>query len=329
MMPRALRDVIARAVAIAPEMRDAIERHYVELMPRMRDEQLAHPLMRAPLHWERLPRMRAAIERVAQHLPWARAALDAPSLAELHASTYYGDCMPMLYAYPADLAYFTTRGLAADAMIDRYLTAPVVHELCHGERTRDALCPHLDECAGGWLGVHVWPEFAYPAAGEDDAIYASPWLAQVGAALVRVFGVDAVVHHTLPRDFIDASERAYWDDWRVRRSLHFLCDTLNPRPWLELIFAGRELASDRAADIAIVTDALRAMCLETTQVGGSFRTRTVTPVAVRVEPGYVTTAPKNAFDVVAPWHWAPVTASCEVVVERSEDIPALAASLVP
>lgn len=329
MMPRALRDVIARAIAIAPDMREVIERHYLDLMPRMRDEQLAHPLMRAPLVWDRLPRMRAAIERVARHLPAARGALDATSLAELHAATYYGGCMPMLYAYPADLAYFLSRDLGIDATIDRYLTAPVVHELCHGDRDRDALCPHLDECAGGWLGVHVWPEFAYPVAGQDDAIYASPWLAQVGAALVRVFGIDAVVHHTLPRDFIDASERAYWADWTVRRSLHFLSDTLNPQPWLELIFADRELRPDRDADVAIVADALRAMCLETTQVGGSFRTRTVTPVTVRVEPGYVTTAAKNAFDVVTPWHWAPVTRSCEVVMERSEDIPALAATLVP
>lgn len=329
MMPAALRGVIERAIVIAPELREAIERHYLELMPRMRDEQLAHPLMQAPLAWERLPRMREAIERVARFLPEARDALDAPTLGELHAATYYGGCMPMLYAYPADLAYFTARGLAVDAAIDRYLTAPVVHELCHGARARDALCPHLDECVGGWLGVHVWPEFAYPAPGEDDAIYASPWLAQIGAALVRVFGLDAVVRHTLPRDFVDASERAYWDDWRVRRSLHFLCDTLNPRPWLQLIFTDRELAPDRDADVAIVADALRAMCLETTQVGGSFRTRTVTPVAIRVEPGHMTTTPKNVFDVVAPWHWAPVTVSREVVVERSEDIPALAAALVP
>lgn len=328
-MPRALREVIARAIEIAPDQEPAIRRHYTEVMPRMRDDQLAHPMMRAPLHWDALPRMRSAIERLAGCLASARRALDATTLAELHADSYYGGCMPMLYAYPADLAYFASRELAIDDTIDRYLTAPVIHELCHGERERSALCPHLDECTGGWLGVHVLPEFAYPAPGHDDAIYASPWLAQIGAAMARVFGIERVIANQLPDDFVAAADRMYWDYWAAHKPLHFLADTLDPKPWLALIFDGRAIADDRDADRGIVADALRAMCLESELVGGSFRTRTVVPVTVRVEPGYVTTAAKNALDTKPPWYWAPVRETREVVVENVEDIPALAATLIP
>src|SRR5262249_12941983 len=132
------------------------------------------------------------------------AALGAPSadrfrartatLAELYARTHYGSAMPLLYGYPADLAYFASRGLDVHQMIDRYLTAPIVHELCHFAPDRDALdSPHFDECIAGWLGVYVHPELAYPAVGEDDALYAAPWLAQVGQAVARAFGIDAVV----------------------------------------------------------------------------------------------------------------------------------------
>jgi hypothetical protein len=301
--------------------------------------------MHAPLDWARLPRMSGAIERLlatlaASDLPTAgtRQALRARTLAELYAETYYGGCMPLLYGCPADLAYFQSRGLSLHETIDRYLTAPVIHELCHLERGRDALCPHLDECVAGWLGVHVLPEFAYPATGQDDALYASPWLAQIGAAMVRVFGLAPVLRahagqlDALPRDFIDASERMWWHDWVARRPLHFLADTFAPRPWLALI-CDRDIGEDRGWDRIVVEDALRAMCLETTQVSGSFRTRTVVPATpIVIEPGAVSTAARTAFDTAAPWYWLPPTVNVpvrrEVVLGSIEEIPAIAASLV-
>lgn len=345
-LPRAMQRVIATAVARAPERAADIDRHYGQLMPHQRAEQLQRDLMRAPLRWDRLPRMRRAIARLAAVLDDAlvdaslvRAALRARTLGELYATTYYGAAMPLLYANPADLAYFESRKLTVDDTIDRYLTAPIIHELCHLDRERDALCPHLDECVAGWLGVHVWPEFAYPAPGHDDALYASPWLAQIGAAMVRTFGRGPVLRaHAglagLPHDFLGASERLYWKQWDRDRPLHFLANTMQPRPWLDLIVDGRELAPDPAADRQIVTDALRAMCLETELVAGSFRTRTVLPTApIVIEQGSVTTAPKNALDTVPPWYWLPPTVEVaerrEVRLASLEDIPALAASLVP
>lgn len=384
-LPRGLLRVVDRAVAREradghDAAADALLLHYTERMPQLRVEQAAHPLMQAPLRWERLPRLRGAIERLISILDAADVdasgalqALRAESLAELHAATYYGGAMPMLYAYPADLAYFASRGLGIDETIDRYLTAPVIHELCHLDRERAGLAPHLDECIAGWLGVHVLPEFAYPAPGHDDALYASPWLAQVGQALVRAFGLAPVLrahaghrdelwersgsrpqaddrdvpperseatlrgptrHGPIPRAFLDAEEQMYWHDWEQRRSLHLLSDTLAPRPWLALVLEHATLQADPEADRAIVRDALRAMCLVTTQIGGSFRTRTVVPSApIVIEPGKISTAAKTALDTVPPWYWLPPTVDVrerrEVTLTSIEEIPALAAALVP
>src|SRR5439155_1387048 len=142
-----------------------------------------------------------------------------------------------------DLAYFASRGLSTQATIDRYLVAPIIHELCHFARERDALPPHLDECIGGWFAVHVWPEFAYPEPGHDDAIYAAPWLAQIGQAFARAFGIGPIVRAqsgavawdaALAPAIIEQLARATWSDWTVRRSQHFLADTFDPEPWLAL-----------------------------------------------------------------------------------------------
>jgi len=329
-LPRAVQQTIAKAIELAPEIAASMQQHYGVLMPAMREEQLRHPLMQAPLRWERLPRMRAAIERLDELDGRTRNALDASTLAELYSSTYYGAAMPLLYAYPADLAYFMSRGLSIDETIDRYLTAPIIHELCHRERD---LVLHLDECIAGWLGVHVLPEFAYPAPGQDDALYASPWLAQIGAALVRVYGISSVLGG-LPAALVRDAETLYWRQWRESRALHLLGNTMEPAPWLALITAGQTLTHDPAQDRRIVCDALRAMCLETTLVAGSFRTRTVLPTApIVLEPGRVSTAPKNDLDVVAPAYWLPATVAIlerrDVVLGSIEEIPALAASLVP
>jgi 3-hydroxy-5-methyl-1-naphthoate 3-O-methyltransferase len=361
--PSPLRRMMSRALAAGERAtsctsREDIRRHYTELMPRMRVAQIvgtdepAATLMHAPLDWSHLPRLSAAVDRLFGLLDDAgvdpvlplgatsAAALraDTPSLAELYTRTHYGGCMPLLYGYPADLAYFMSRGLDLDATIDRYLTVPILHELCHMGRHREALPVHLDECVAGYLGVRVWPEFAYPAPGEDDAIYAAPLLSQIGQAIARAFGITAVVRghtgHTpwpaaVPRGFVTAAERIAWDDWCTRRTLHFLSDTLAPRAWVAMALvagAGQSLRDhtldslarvplaslvlreDAAFDRAIVEDALRAMCLANTQVGGSFRARTRTPAApieIDARACSVTTADRSAVDVQPPSYWLP------------------------
>ncbi|HTL33663.1 MAG TPA: methyltransferase [Kofleriaceae bacterium] len=319
----------------------AISEHYLERLPRGRVAQIvgtdepAAMFMHAPLEWEQLPRMTAAIDRVfavlaeagvdaAATVPALGAATaaefraNAPTFGQLFMRTYYGACMPLLYGYPADLAYFAARGRergdSVMATIDRYLTAPLVHELCHFGRDRDALPTHLDECIGGWLGVHVWPEFAVPRDDRDDAIPHAPLLAQVGQAFARAFGVKAIVRAqcgaTPWRDVL--GERTFAmahalceEDWRARRTLHFLSDTLRPMPWVafalaagaghplavhtvrslaELPIGGLAMRRDDELDRAIVLDGLQAMCLVTSAVEGSMRTRFELPTApIRVD----------------------------------------------
>lgn len=357
--PAPLRRMLSRALAISEgDSAHAIRRHYTELMPRLRVAQIvgtaepAATLMHAPLDWSRLPRLAAAIDElfallgeadVDPMLPLGAESAAAfractPTLGELYMRTHYGGCMPLLYGYPADLAYFMSRGMALHATIDRYLTVPVLHELCHFGRHREALPMHLDECVAGYLGVHVWPEFAYPAPGEDDAIYAAPWLSQVGQAIARAFGVPAVVRgHSgiaawpavLPRGFVAAAERLAWDDWRARRTVHFLSDTLAPEPWVALaLLAGAGeplrghsleslarvplgqlvLRDDAAFDRDIVEDALRAMCLDNVQLAGSFRARTRVPdvpIAIDAHACSVTAPARSALDYRAPRYWLP------------------------
>jgi hypothetical protein len=279
--------------------------------------------------------------------------------------------MPLLYGYPADLAYFerrrAERGLDRVAMIDRYLTAPVIHELCHFARDREAIAPpHLDECVGGWLGVHVLPELAYPAVGEDDAIFAAPWLAQVGQAIARAFGVPAVVRahaglDPLPRRFLDAAAALGWDDWRRRRTLHLLSDTLDPRPWVALALrvgagesldghtldslreaplAGLALPPDPAFDRAIVEDGLRAMCLDNARIDGSYRARTRAPdalIEIDAAACRIASARRGEVDPVAPSYWLPPAVAARLVAEgrprfavelRSlDEVPAIAARI--
>ncbi len=317
------------AGAIAREQADGraaaaatLAAHYGDTMPRMRVAQLAPDgahaaLFHTSLDWARLPRLARALDRLDAVLGEAGVAFRvprAPTLAALYATTHYGGFMPLLYGYPADLAYFASRGERGDVhtTIDRYLTAPIIHEACHLARDRRRLLPiHLDECLGGWLGVHVHPEFAYPAPGEDDAIFAAPWLAQVGQAIVRAFGLAAAirthagVEAALPADFLAAAHALAEADWATRRSVHFLADTFDPEPWLALVL-DRPMPDDPAFDRAIVADGLRAMCLETTQVAGSFRTRVRVPTTVTIDASsHRMSAERRGLDPVAPRYWLP------------------------
>ena len=172
---------------------------------------------------------------------------------------------------------------------------------------------HLDECIAGWLAVHVWPEFAYPAAGHDDAIYAAPWLSQIGQAFARVFGTASIVRAhagvmswraALPPAVLERITQACRDDWARRRTLHFLSDTFDPDPWVALALETPPPA-DAAFDRVIVGDALRAMCLANAQVDGSFRTRTIVPEAIEIDGGHITTAITGDLDRIAPRYWMP------------------------
>ena len=303
-MPAAFRTMFAAAIAhLGGDEAARLRTHYTETMPALRAEQLRHPLFVLSLDWSKLPRLARVLELVG--------AARAPTLGALYAATHYGGFMPLLYGYPADLAYFTSRGLDPHATIDRYLAAPILHELCHFERERDAILPpHLDECIAGWYGVHLWPNLAYPEGAHDDAIYAAPWLAQVGQAVARAYGADAIIaahrgQEPWPQRFLAAATRFGWDDWCRRRTQHFLSDTFDPEPWLALVWRDIEAHADRAFDRVIVRDALRAMCLENSLVDGSFRARAALPAGPITIEGCRMTAPARGVDRVAPRYWLP------------------------
>ncbi len=330
--------------AIAQEERDGsgraevLRRHYLELMPGMRAAQLDPTLepqatfMHHRLDLARLPRLRGALERLYALLARCdvppAAALPAPSpdelvarfptLATLYAQTYYGAFMPMLHAYPADLAACAREldEASVDEVLDRRLTAPVVHELSHFRRSRVALLPlYLDECIAAHVGVLVLPELAYPAPGEDNGLYATPWLSQVGQALARVVGLAPLVRaHTgvvpwddvLPPGMRDRARELGWRDYLRHRGPHLLSNNFEPEPWLELVLAGRE-PPESDEDLDVLADGLRAMCLRNEIVDGTFRASTALPRGpVRIDPvARKMTAPGSACDPVPLAYWIP------------------------
>ncbi len=391
-LPAPLRLTLTHAIALERSEGNAAKvddllRHYTVTMPAQRETQRTsnEPLLHTPLMWDELPRLSHAIERLFAVLVDAgvdpRGALGAPSASEFRARTrtlavlyersHYGAVMPLLYGNLADLAYFRASDGGPQQVIDRYLTTPIVHELCHLSRERDALQPlHLDECVAGWLGVHVHPEFAYPALGHDDAIFAAPWLAQIGQALARAFGLRALVRAhagaepwdaALPAAFVDAAIRLGWDDWRARRTLHFLSDTLDPAPWVALaltVASGRDVTTATLADLAatklselelppdpdfdraIVEDALRAMCLENYRIEGSFRARAKLPdgpIAIDASECVMTSPRRGEVDIVDPRYWIPPAVGrrlldagrtgCSVKLEAIAAIPAAARAI--
>ena len=317
--PPAFRRVLDRALADEPSMRDVLVDHYAVRMPAARRDEPA--VFARELDWSQLPRLTAAIDNLYTTLaaadvdPAILGARDAagfraltPTLSTLYARTHYGGAMPLLYGGPDAIAYFESHGLTPHAVIDRYLVAPLVHELSHLHRDRDGVgSVHLDECLAGWLGVVVHRELAY---GNDDALYAAPFLSQIGQAFARRFGVRATLRahagiEPLPLELAAIG----WADWRARKTVHFLSDTMDPAPWVGLALTGTlarpdlaalELADDAALDRQIVEDAVAAMCLTATRG----RPRMSAPGTIELRDGWLTT-PRRGDDPITPRYWLP------------------------
>jgi hypothetical protein len=292
---------------------DALESHYLEVMPRLRTQQLdstAPAVARffdARLDWPRWPRLAAAVARL------GRAELLGRELtvAALYADCCYGRFMPMLNSGAPDAA------------------ATLVHELAHGPRDHDVLSLHFDECIAAWLGTR--------ALDGDNDLFAAPWLSQVGGALARVVGADALraAHagrvawdEVLPRGLRAAIERHAWDDYLAHRPLHLLSDATRPEPWMKLCFlaaAGAPLddldvawrdiptAAEDDADAEMLDDALRAMCWRSERSEVSFRsTRSLPAGAIDIDLDECRVgAPRSSeFDPAPPAHlFPPATAA--------------------
>lgn len=305
--------------------------HYLDYMPALRVELLgstdepAATLFHTPLDWGRLPRLATALSGLFDLLEahdvdpgkalgvgsLAELADRCDTLGELYARTCFGGFMPPLCGYPPDMtAYGEELDSGADVMavIDRRLAGPLLHEHAHlGADRPHALPPYMDECVAGYLGVHLMPEMAYPARGEDNGLMGASWFAQVGQSFVRSVGLRGVVRGhagaepweaVLPRHLPEAIERLAAARWRADRSMHFLSGNTRPRPWCALFFLaawGARLrdydeealaevslcdvraGAPNALDTRMLADGLRAMCLQISGTFPTFRVMTAPP----------------------------------------------------
>jgi hypothetical protein len=335
-IPESFAEWLGAALAlheIEPHEKSAhLELHYLELMPRMRVEQLATAaqpnaaLFHTPLEWSALPRLSRAIDTLGVFFgSEAELALGAasgeefraarPTLAAFYERAYYGGFMPLLYGYPADLAAIARAldgGAPLHETLDRHLAAPLTHELSHLLPGRVAIAPpYLDECLAAWLGARAFPETAWPAPGEQHALYGAPWLAQTGQALARVFPSVLRAHAgivpwsaALPAPLREAALRLGWDEYRRGRESHFLGSAHRPGPWAKLFFLAAARAplaevsletleatawraipvpEEDQRDPAILDDALRAMCVRNFQVAGAYRVERAAPRAIAID----------------------------------------------
>jgi hypothetical protein len=345
-MPRPFAEALERVLALeAGGPRQAtLETHYLSLMPAMRVDQLASSeapastFFQASLWWDKLPHLSQAVARLRALLDDAGAPapdLTGDTVSELYQRTFYGGFMPLLYGAPADLAHFSRAGLPLDATLDRYFTAPLVHELAHLQRARRVFPLYLDECVAGALCVRVFPQFAFPDG--DEGIFATPWFAQVGQALARAAGWRNLLRahagvvpwmEALPAGLAAALERLGWEDYVESRRLHLLSDNFRPEPWLKAIFLAQAGASlerhtlrslselswsevppgdESPLDEEVVRHALLSMCLDNHQVERSFRTSLrppPKPIELDAANCRMSTAP-GPFDPAPLAYWIP------------------------
>jgi hypothetical protein len=346
-VPRPLARLLAASFLVEDDEHAArLKQHYLALMPAMREEQLRAPLFHAPLPWPELPRLSAGIDALFALLAEAGlparvlgcdspAALrdSAPTLAALYPRTHYGALMPLLYGFPADLRHLEQAPGTLAERIDRFLAGPILHELLHFDRAREAIFPgYLDECVTGWLTVRLEPGFAFRADGEGP-VFAAHWFSQVGLAIERAIGLRALVRaHAGAAPWPEAlaaklAERG-WADLRENRWLHFLADPYAPQPWLELILDGGRDPSPLDAQIA--GEALRAMCVRHLVVDHHHVVTAEPPGAITVDldAGACFRPPRDG-DPAPPWHFFPRRKGVRTVEIRDlGEIERLAAELI-
>ena len=325
--------LLERALALeATEQEDGWEvrvmtllAHYLEIMPGLRVEQVCTAdepqatLFHAPLDWARLPRLGGAVRRFFELVAGAgvpaERAFGVPdadafmarhaTLASVYASTYFSGVMPVLYGFAPDMTAYGAEidaGEDRHAVIDRWLAAPIVHELSHLSRHRRPLDPpYLDECVAGFLGVRALPALELPARGERGGLFMAPWFAQVGRAIAAVVGLAPMIRAhagvvpwdaVLPAGLAPTWAALGWDGYVASRGVHFLGDNFRPEPWLKALYlaaAGALPASpDRATlealpwpaipcaapedvDVEDLAAALHAACLEPELVANTWR----------------------------------------------------------
>lgn len=273
-LPRGFAETLARCLALANDKtRAELELLYFDSVPSAHLSLFASRaephawLFHTPLALASLPRLQRAITRLHDGLasaclalnrplpsaawpwqPWLQGA--TPTLAELYAETYFGRMQPLFGADAHALLrlHHETRSLPLDArwaIVDRHLASALFHELMHFAPDRDALRPpYLDEAVAAALGVRFDPSSALPTL-DDDALFGWPTFAQVGRALTRAFGVDAILlaqagliawDEVLPSGLQEAFASLHAELFAAAPAAHLHPDPARPERWSRLIY---------------------------------------------------------------------------------------------
>jgi len=280
------------ALTIAGLLRGTdLDGHYLDTMPAQLAVQLRaaggaeERLFSARLDLRRLPRLREALDRLFALVAGAgvacaraigattpQALLAArPTLAELYAGCHFGRSMPMLYAYPGDLAEEAWRGRSPDELIDARYVGPLLHELSHLHPLDPDLVPapaNLHEALAAWIGSEAWPDQVFPARGGEDAIPGAPWFAAVGGFVaLRIGAPEAVraqaggldLRGPLGAPCVEAMRCYGWLGFLESGAPHLLSDAFHPERWWKLIDLHRDLRLARAFHAAHVEPLLRSV----------------------------------------------------------------------
>ena len=299
--------------------------HYTHFMPRQQIEQLcrgaspAHALLWRPLELAELPRLDAALTNLYALVSAAGldpaalcgaaspAALIAarPTIAELYVHTLFGRGLPMLGAYPPELAVMA-RDLdleaAPEQVIDLHLSGQIVHELCHGPAREQRSPPPpwlLIEAAALHLGACAHREHVFPVT-PAEAVPGVSLFVLFGEALARRHGRGALWSlltsgddRALGATVASTLAALGWQDWLRRRQPPFSPDALRALDWSRLADAAR--APERAG-------ALGQLCLRTEAAGVA----SPAAIAALLElPALDDAAARTPWSALPWWHDAP------------------------
>jgi hypothetical protein len=267
-LPPGMLDALVAAELVRPERRDLLRSHYGVAMPAMRDRQLRprsateSAVFGSPLRLSRMPRLGRALDSLFESVAEAglscaaclgaatpRALVEGRTLAEVYAGCHFGGSMPMLYAYPADLA--AAAGRDPLEFIDARLVGPLVHELSHFHAGDPPAPANVHEGLAAFIGAGAWPAQVCPGPGEEDAIPGAAYFAALGGWIARAIGGrEALRVQAGALDLREALGARCAEALRLYGFLpflesgapHLLADAFHPARWWKLIDLHRDTA---------------------------------------------------------------------------------------
>lgn len=259
--PGMLEALVAAELA-RPQAREILRAHYARAMPALLAQQAPHAIFGARLRLARMPRLSRALDALFARVADAglscstclgaaapRELVEGRTLGEVYARCHFGGSMPMLYAYPADLA--AAAGRDPLEFIDRRLVGPLVHELSHLLAAEPPAPANVHEGLAAFIGSEAWPAQVCPGEGEEDAIPGAGWFAAVGGWIARAVGEREAlrlqagvlgVREALGPACAEALRSFGFLSFLERGAPHLLADAFHPGRWWKLIDLHRDAA---------------------------------------------------------------------------------------